>query len=72
MWKNVKKGFGLAVGWTLGKALVATISNRILIRSANDEKYMDGIKDRRPDLYEKMKKFQSNKEESSVEEEEES
>lgn len=64
MWRNIKKGFGLAIGWTFGKAIVGTIGTAILRSSANDKKYVEGLKERRPDLYEELKKYQTNKEET--------
>ena len=64
MWKNIKKGFGLAIGWSFGKAIVGVIGTAIMRSSANDKKYVDGLKERRPDLYEELKKYQTKKEES--------
>lgn len=71
MWKNIKKGFGLAIGWSFGEAIVGVIGTAILRSSANDKKYVDGLKERRPDLYEELKKYQTKKEESVEETEEE-
>lgn len=71
MWKGIKKGFGFAVGFELGKTIVWTVAKFITDTAAKDDEYMEGLKERKPELYERLKKTQSNKEESVEESEEE-
>lgn len=69
MWKNVKKGFGFAIGYKLGASMLSVLVSGWLRRWARDDEYMEGLKDRRPDLYETLEKYKPKKE--SVEENEE-
>lgn len=61
MWNSLKKGFGFASGVILGHATVNVIAMEILKWVANDEKYMEGLKNRDPEEYEKLKKYQKPK-----------
>lgn len=74
MWKNVKRGLGLVIGIELGVAVVKAVKTVSLavvtIAVANDEKAMAEIKEEKPHLYEKIKKYKVEKDEESVEEEE--
>lgn len=70
MWKNVKTGFGFAIGWELGQIIIGAIARTICKSAANDENYMDGLKERNPDLYKKIIHYKTQKE-GSVEREEE-
>ena len=56
MWKSMKKGFGFSAGVILGGAAMNAIAERILRWIANDESYMEGLKNRDPEEYEKLKK----------------
>ena len=56
-----KKGFGFASGVILGHAAINVIAERILRWIANDESYMEGLKNRDPEEYEKLKKYQKPK-----------
>lgn len=73
MLKNVKKGIGLAIGMSIGYGAVKCTKVAVLAAiatwAANDEAYMEELKERKPDLYEKAKKFVMKKEESVEEEE---
>lgn len=71
MWKNIKKGFGLAVGATIGTALVSAICEKFLEWRANDNEVFEKAKSNDRRKYELLKKYRYEKEES-VEEEEES
>lgn len=68
MMKSIKKGFGFAVGVTLGCATVRMISEDILKWGAKDEALMERMKTKNPEVYENLKKHQ---EESKSEEKEE-
>lgn len=61
MWNSLKKGFGFASGMILGHAAMNVIATKILKWAANDEKYMEGLKDRDPEDYDKLKKYQKPK-----------
>lgn len=61
MWNSLKKGFGFASGVILGQAAMNVIAERMLRWIANDEKYMEGLKDHDPEEYEKLKKYQKPK-----------
>lgn len=61
MWNSLKKGFCFASGVILGQATMNVIAERILRWIANDESYMEGLKDRDPEEYEKLKKYQKPK-----------
>lgn len=61
MWKSMKKGFGFASGVILGHATMNMIAKNILRWVAKDEKYMEGLKNRDPEEYEKLKKYQKPK-----------
>ena len=67
MWKSMKKGFGFSTGVILGHAAMNVIAERILRWNANDEKYMEGLKNRDPEEYEKLKKYQKPKTEKTEE-----
>lgn len=69
MFKNFKKGFGLISGIILGKAALTAIAKSILRRCAKDEDYMERIRKEKPDLYERVKKYQPKKAEDSKKEE---
>lgn len=68
MWKSMKKGFGFSAGVILGQATLTVIAERILRWVANDEDYMERLKDRDPEQYEKFKKYQKPKKEEEKEE----
>ena len=61
MWKSMKKGFGFSAGVILGHATLSAIAGRILRWIANDESYMEGLKNRDPEEYEELKKYQKPK-----------
>ena len=61
MWNSLKKGFGFASGMILGHAAMQLMAINFLKHIAKDEKYMEGLKDRDPELYEKLKKYQKPK-----------
>ena len=61
MWKSMKKGFGFSAGIILGGAISSVIAEHMLRWIANDEKYMEGLKNRDPEKYEKLKKYQKPK-----------
>lgn len=65
MWKSMKKGFGFASGVILGHATMNVIAKNILKWVAKDEKYMEGLKNRDPEEYEKLKKYQKPKTEKN-------
>lgn len=67
MWKSMKKGFGFASGVILGHATMNAIAKNILKWVAKDEKYMEGLKNRDPEEYEKLKKYQKPKTEKTEE-----
>lgn len=67
MWKSLKKGFGFASGVILGQAALQVIATDILKHIAKDEKYMEGLKDRDPEEYETLKKYQKPKTEKTEE-----
>lgn len=67
MWKSMKKGFGFASGVILGHATLSVIAEYILRWIANDESYVEGLKDRDPEEYEKLKKYQKPKTEKTEE-----
>ena len=52
----IKLGIGVTIGVAIGKLAVDVASRTLLHLLANNESYMDGLKDRDPDLYEKIKK----------------
>ena len=60
MKNSIKQGFGLAIGYTLAMTLLHVVSESFMKKAAKDEKYMEGLKDRDPEFYEKLKKYQSN------------
>lgn len=70
MWKNVKTGFGFAIGWKLGPYIIGTIARIICESTANDENYMDWLKEHIPDLYKKLSHYKTQKEDSVEREEE--
>lgn len=61
MWKSIKKGFGFSAGVILGHATLSVIAEHILRWIASDEKYMEGLKNRDPEEYNKLKKYQKPK-----------
>lgn len=74
MWKGLKKGFGVVLGIELGlvtaKCIKLVVEAAGVVLLANDEKAMNEIKNEKPHLYEKLKKYKAEKKEESVEEEE--
>lgn len=73
MWKNVKTGFGFAIGWELAQIIIKEIeeiSVTICKSTANDENYMDWLKERNPDLYKRIIHYKTKKEEYVETEEE--
>ena len=60
----IKKGFGLTIGAMLGYATLATIAVEVLKWGAKDEQYMERLKNRDPELYERLKKYVKEEEES--------
>ena len=71
MLKNIKKGFGFGIGYCLGKGVINVIGINMLRHVANDDKYMEDLRNRNPDSYEVIKKYKTKKEESVEESEEE-
>ena len=61
MWKSMKKGFGFSAGIILGRATLSVIAGHILRWIANDESYMEQLKNRDPEEYEELKKYQKPK-----------
>lgn len=56
----IKAGVGITVGVVLTMATIKWFFNKnedFLRRVANDEEFMDGIKTRNPDMYEKLQKY---------------
>ena len=57
---GIKAGIGFTIGMTLTGATIKWFFNKnedFLRKVANDEEFMDGIKTRNPDLYEKLQKY---------------
>lgn len=57
MFRSMKKGFGFAVGVCLGTATVKVASERYLKWLVNNDRYMDGLKERNPKSWEEMQKY---------------
>lgn len=71
MLKNIKKGFGFIIGVELGKLALGCAGAIGMALIANDEKHMNDMKKRNPELWEKYNKFTVKKEDSVEESEEE-
>lgn len=56
MKKYIKMGFGLTVGCYLGRAVLDTIEEFILMKAANDEKFMEWLNEKDHKFYEQLKK----------------
>jgi hypothetical protein len=54
---GIKYGFGLAIGYFLGMTCIRAAGESIMKKLANDKNYMDDLKNRDPDFYEKLKKY---------------
>ena len=65
MLENFKKGFGTAIGVSIGFATVKFVANKIMAAGANDDNYMEGLKTRNPKLYEETLKYRTKKDEES-------
>ncbi len=57
---GIKAGIGFVIGMTLTMATIKWFFNKnedFLRKVANDEEFMDSIKTRNPDMYEKLQKY---------------
>lgn len=70
MLTNIKKGFGFIIGVELGKLALGCARGIGMALIANDEKHMNDMKERNPELWKKYNKF-TVKKKNSVEESEE-
>lgn len=57
MLKGIKTGMGLAIGVTLGCALMGFMKEEIMRWGAKDEEFMDQLKTDDPKLYEELDKY---------------
>ena len=58
----IKFGFGVTIGYYIADCLQYVVLGALRATTrniVNDEEYMNGLKDRNPDLYEKCKKYQT-------------
>lgn len=62
MFKNFKKGFGLALGIITAKAIISVISKEATIYFANDREFMEKEKTYNPRMYEELKQYIRNPE----------
>lgn len=66
MLENFKKGFGIAVGASIGYATVRVVADKILAAGANDDNYMEWLKTRNPKLYEETLEYRTEKDEEET------
>jgi hypothetical protein len=60
MKKAFNIGLGLILGLTAGEIIIYAVTDtlkKFLRKHANDDKYMDGLKTKNPDLYERLLKY---------------
>lgn len=58
MLENIKKGFGLTVGAIFGYGVINVLAERVLKHYANNEEYMEQMKNRNQEVYKILKKYQ--------------
>lgn len=58
MLKSFKTAFGATIGVSLAIATLAFIKNEIMKWGAKDEEFMNYEKEKDPDMYEELKKYQ--------------
>ena len=68
MWKSMKNGFGWAIGSLVGSAVLSIFAESCVRHIVNGGDYMERLKDRDPEQYEKIKKYQKPKKEEEKEE----
>lgn len=57
MFKTIKAAMGVAIGLSLGFALVGFVKEEIMKWGAEDEEFMEYEKTHDPKLYEELKKY---------------
>lgn len=63
MLESIKKGFGLTVGAIFGYGVLSVLAEGVLKHYANNEEYMEQQKNKNPEIYEILKKYQKKDEE---------
>lgn len=58
MLENIKKGFGLTVGVIFGYGVISVLAESVLKHYANNEEYMEQVKNRNQEVYKILKKYQ--------------
>lgn len=58
MFKTIKAAMGVAIGLSLGFALVRFVKEEVMEWGAKDEEFMEYEKTHNPKLYEELKKYQ--------------
>lgn len=58
MLKTIKTAFGTTIGVGLGIAVLGFIKKEIMEWGAKDEEFMNYEKEKDPDMYEELKKYQ--------------
>ena len=58
MKEHIKKGFGLAVGFIVGEAVIKVFAKKTVEKMASNEKFMEYEKINNPEDYEELKKYQ--------------
>lgn len=62
MLENIKKGFCLTVGAIFGYGVISVLAEGVLKHYANNEEYMEQVKNRNQEVYKILKKYQNVKE----------
>lgn len=57
MFKTIKASMGVAIGLSLGFALVGFVKEEVMKWGAEDEEFMEYEKAHNPKMYEKLKKY---------------
>lgn len=57
MRRSIKIGFGVAIGYGLGRMLMIIGAKEFLKSIARDDKYMAGLQERNPELYDRLAKY---------------
>lgn len=57
MRRSIKIGFGVAIGYGLGRMVLHVAAKEFLKSLARDDKYMAGLQERNPELYERLQKY---------------
>lgn len=57
---KIRDGIKFGIGYMVAQVLFYAVTGHFERKAANDDEYMNGLKDRKPDLYNSLLKYRKN------------